>query len=243
MGDCSRCHAGGVAERNPRRLIRNDLLFDHRRHTTDTGGAHIPCETCHDQTPFATSAADHAPPPIAACVACHDDSARVPGNLRMRICETCHTSRSEGVGTLAPRSHLPASEKPIDHTLAFRTDHADAAAADATRCARCHTQMSGSRNGVCDECHQTMRPHDHTVTWRELDHGSEAGADAARCATCHVSDFCTACHQQEPRSHLPHAAFARDHGGEARVNPRSCLTCHDPQVSCVRCHPGQPVLP
>ena len=32
MADCAGCHAPGVAERNPRRLIRGDLRFDHRRH-------------------------------------------------------------------------------------------------------------------------------------------------------------------------------------------------------------------
>jgi hypothetical protein len=240
MGDCARCHGGGVAERHPRRVIRNDLLFDHRRHHTDMSGARIACETCHDQTSLATSTADHVPPPIAACVACHDDGARVPATLRMRICESCHTERSEAFGTLAPRSHLPATELPIDHTLAFRSDHGDAAAADAARCARCHTQLSGSRNAACDECHQTMRPRDHTALWRELDHGAEAGADTTRCATCHVAQFCTACHAQVPRSHLPREAFVLDHGPQALINVRSCLTCHDPAESCVRCHPGEP---
>src|SRR5262245_25978294 len=85
MSDCASCHTTAVAERNPRRLIRGDLRFDHRRHVTDTSGAHIACETCHDRTELATSPADHAPPPIAACVGCHDDSARVPAPMRMRI--------------------------------------------------------------------------------------------------------------------------------------------------------------
>ena len=239
MGDCASCHDAGLAERHPRRLIKGDLRFDHRRHTTDTAGGRIACETCHDRTAFAGSASDHAPPPIAACVGCHDDSARVPDAERMRICETCHLERSEGLGTLAPRDHLPATEEPIDHTLAFRQDHADAAAADPSRCARCHTQLSGNRNGACDECHQTMRPRDHTVTFRELDHGGEAASDATRCATCHVADFCTACHAQRPRSHLPAGSFVLDHGAQARINLRSCLTCHDPANSCARCHPGQ----
>jgi hypothetical protein len=238
MGDCAGCHTGGTAERHPRRLIKGDLQFDHRRHVADTGGARIACETCHDRTQLATSSADHAPPPVAACVGCHDDATRVPPTQRMRICETCHLERSESLGTLAPRSHLPATELPADHTLAFRQDHADAAAADPSRCARCHTQLSGNKNGACDECHQTMKPRDHTLVFRELDHGALAGADATRCATCHVVDFCTACHQQRPRSHLPEGSFLQDHGAQARVNIRTCVTCHDPATSCVRCHPG-----
>ncbi|HTJ42106.1 MAG TPA: hypothetical protein VL463_08410 [Kofleriaceae bacterium] len=238
MSDCDSCHAAGAVERHPRRLIRGDLQFDHRLHQADAAGGHISCETCHDQTRFAKQRSDHAPPPIAACVGCHDDAGRVPPNQRMRICETCHTERSESLGTLAPRDHLPATELPVDHTLAFRSDHADAAAADPSRCARCHTQLSGNRNGACDECHQTMRPRDHTISFRELDHGSEAAADATRCATCHVADFCTACHTQLPRSHLPRESFLLEHGGQARVNIRACVTCHDPDTSCVRCHPG-----
>jgi hypothetical protein len=238
MADCAGCHAVGVAERHPRRLIRGDLQFDHRRHQTDLRGRRIACETCHDATAFAKTPADHAPPPIAACVACHDDSDRVPVTLRMRICETCHTSRSESIGALAPRSHLPATEMPIDHTLAFRTDHGEAAAADPARCARCHTQMSGSRGSACDECHQTMKPRDHTVLWRDLDHGSEAAADAQRCATCHVADFCTSCHAQVPRSHLPLSDFRTHHGPQARINPRACVTCHDPVATCKPCHGG-----
>ena len=83
-----------------------------------------------------------------------------------------------------------------------------------------------------------MKPRDHTISFRELDHGSEAAADATRCATCHVADFCSACHQQLPRSHLPRETFLLEHGGQARVNVRACVTCHDPETSCVRCHPG-----
>ncbi|MCE9579505.1 MAG: hypothetical protein K8W52_40665 [Deltaproteobacteria bacterium] len=240
MDDCAGCHGAGAVPRHARRLIRGDLVFDHRRHVTDIGGQRIACETCHDGTQFATGAADHAPPSIAACVACHDDTARVPGTQRMRICETCHTTRTQSVGTLAPRDHLPATEAPIDHTLAFRTDHGEAAAADPARCARCHTQMSGARADGCDECHQTMRPRDHNASWRELDHGTEVSADAQRCATCHVADFCTTCHEQLPRSHLPLEAFRTDHGGAARANPRACVTCHDPAATCGRCHPGEP---
>jgi hypothetical protein len=248
MSACDGCHGGlQAAARTPRTLIQGDLRFDHQHHAADARGERIGCATCHTATATSMSAAQHPPPPIAACVACHDDSRRVPISKRMRMCETCHATRAQRFGLLAPRSHLPASERPADHTLAFRHDHR-VEAADARRCASCHAMMSGSPDSACDECHQVMRPVDHTVLWREYDHGSEAIVDGARCATCHVADQCSACHQRRPRSHtgppgspgMPGAFALRDHGDLARQNPRACLTCHDPVASCsgAGCHEG-----
>jgi hypothetical protein len=155
--------------------------------------------------------------------------------MRMRECQTCHTQRQTSLTTLAPRSHLPATERPLDHTLAFRRDHAEVAERDASRCATCHVKMSGNPKQACDECHQTMEPSDHRITWRELDHGTEAAADRDRCATCHVVEFCTACHQVRPRSHGLKYDFLTEHGHLARVNVRSCLTCHA-ERECTECH-------
>jgi hypothetical protein len=168
-------------------------------------------------------------------VACHDDSARTPPAMRMRICETCHRQRTETLTSLAPRNHLPLTELPLDHTIAFRRDHAEAADRDAARCAACHTQMSGNPRQACDECHQTMLPGDHRITWRELDHGTGAAADRERCARCHVVEFCTACHRQRPRSHGFASAFWTGHGRSARVDIRPCTTCHG-ESFCVQCH-------
>lgn len=244
MTDCAGCHGAlSAAPRTPRLLIKGDLRFAHQDHGADARGERIACTTCHVATVTATASDRHPPPPLATCVACHDDSRRVPTTRRMRSCETCHATRAQSFGALAPRSHLPASERPVDHTLAFRHDHR-VEAVDARRCASCHTMMSGSPDRACDECHQVMRPHDHTVLWREYDHGSEAIVDGARCVTCHVADQCTACHQRRPRSHVgPSRAFAmRDHGDLARQNPRSCVTCHQPETSCTGagCHPVAP---
>ncbi len=235
MEDCAGCHQPGAHERTRARLIRDDLHFDHARHKSDRKGRAIRCETCHAQTAKAAGYLDHAPPQIASCVSCHDDSERTPNEMRVRACETCHSARTNRVTTLAPRSHLPATERPLDHTLAFRRDHAEVASRDATRCASCHTRMSGNPRQACDECHQTMQPADHRITWRELDHGPEAGADRERCARCHVVEFCSACHAQRPRSHGFAGTFTDEHGRLARINVRSCTTCHgDP--FCAQCH-------
>lgn len=236
MTNCVGCHKHGVNQRTRARLIKGDLRFDHAHHRADRRGATIRCEECHAQSAKSASYGDHAAPRVERCVGCHDDTQRTPSELRMRACETCHTSRAQTLTSLAPRNHLPATERPLDHTLAFRRDHAEAAERDGGRCGACHTQMSGNSRDICDECHQTMRPVDHRITFRELDHGTEAAADRDRCARCHVVEFCTACHSQRPRSHGFPGTFATEHGGLARINVRSCMTCHDQQQLCAQCH-------
>jgi hypothetical protein len=235
MEDCRSCHEQGTRPRARRRLIRDDLHFDHTRHRSDRRGQVIRCEECHGRTARANEYRDHAPPQVENCVGCHDDSERTPTTFRMRICESCHRKLTETLTVIAPRNHLPLTERPLDHTIAFRRDHTGAAERDATRCAACHTQMSGNPNQACDECHQTMQPADHRITWRELDHGTESAADRERCARCHVVEFCTACHRQRPRSHGFAGSFMTDHGQLARFNVRSCLTCHG-ESFCTECH-------
>jgi hypothetical protein len=239
MDDCRACHETTMRPRTRNRLIRDDLHFDHTRHRTDRRGQAIRCEECHARTQTANEYRDHAAPQVENCVGCHDDSERTPTSLRMRICETCHRRRAETLTSIAPRNHLPLTERPLDHTIAFRRDHTGAAERDAQRCAACHTQMSGNPRQACDECHQTMQPADHRITWRELDHGAEAAADRERCARCHVVEFCTACHRQRPRSHGFAGSFLTEHGQLARFNVRPCLTCHG-ESFCADCHATTP---
>lgn len=230
MEKCGDCHEPRARIRTRGRLIRDDLHFDHDRHRTDRKNRPIRCEQCHDRSAQATGYDSHAAPRVQSCVSCHDDSDRTPSAMRMRICETCHRERTSSLTALAPRTHLPATERPLDHTIAFRRDHAEAAAQSAARCATCHTQMSGNARQACDDCHQTMPPSNHRITWRELDHGPEAAADRNKCATCHIVEFCTACHQQRPRSHGFARSFIGEHGRLARTNIRACLTCHNPNA-------------
>lgn len=242
MPMCVACHLPGVQQRRQRTLIKGDLRpFDHEHHRTDRRGAAIACAECHVQTSAATDSRSHPSPRIESCVTCHDDAARAPDEARMRQCQTCHLERASTLAAIAPRNHLPLTEKPLDHTLAFRRDHAESAGRNAARCATCHTQMSGNAVQACDECHQTMKPANHRITWRELDHGPDAIADRERCATCHVVEFCTACHAQRPRSHGFN--FVTNHATSARINIRPCLTCHgerviDGRTDCEDCHAG-----
>lgn len=248
MGSCAGCHREPAARPRVRaRMIKNDLHFSHGNHRADRAGTAIPCATCHRDSSAATGYTDHRPPAVASCVPCHDDTARVPSEQRMRQCQTCHRDKSGSLIALAPRNHLPGTERPIDHTLAFRTEHGDAAARDAARCATCHTVMSGSPRDACDECHRATEPADHRLAWRELEHGAEAATSPSRCALCHNADSCKDCHSRPPRSHLPLMAFTDKHADLARINIRSCLTCHDPGVAdCSRsgCHaPAAPMAP
>lgn len=247
MADCAGCHQPGARPRVRRRLVRGDIKFEHARHRADRKNQGIRCEACHATSAQSASYADHRPPRVESCVGCHDDSERVPPRQRMRACETCHLERAATLTAIAPRSHLPSTERPLDHTLAFRRDHAEVAARSAQRCAACHTQMSGHPRQACDECHQNLLPADHRITWRELDHGPEAIAKRDRCATCHVVEFCSACHAQRPRSHGHFGGpFLREHGRLARINIRACMTCHEPSTpnprggTCIApgCHTG-----
>jgi Cytochrome c7 and related cytochrome c len=239
MPQCGRCHGDSSPQPRTRaRVISGDLHFEHGNHLVDRAGTAISCRACHRDSAAATTYDDHRPPQVERCVPCHDDSKRVPSTARMRACETCHTSKRGSLLALAPRNHLPGTERPLDHTLAFRTDHGDDAARDATRCATCHTTMSGSPRDACDECHRVTRPADHRLAWRELDHGTESAATPERCALCHTADSCQDCHRQLPRSHLPLSEFRFAHGPAARINVRSCLACHDPAQDCsgAGCH-------
>jgi Cytochrome c7 and related cytochrome c len=238
MTACQACHLAGTAPRTPRRLIVRDVGFDHARHTTDARGTPIACSGCHRDSTSDDRSGRIPQPPLATCISCHDDPDRVPVSKRMRVCETCHASISLTFGALAPRSHLPATETPTSHTMAFRRDHATEAA-DARRCSSCHGFMSGAPDAACDECHQVMRPRDHNLAWREVDHGAHAIVERDRCATCHVADSCSACHSQRPRSHGPTRSFGTDeHGDLARQDPGKCLTCHQMATDCTTagCH-------
>ena len=237
---CTDCHTPESAPAPRQRvLIVGDLRFEHGGHRFDRKGRLISCSTCHEQTAATEGADNHVAPSMRACVDCHDDEQRTPAGKGMPVCETCHASRTSTLGVLAPRSHLPATEIPEDHTLAFRRDHGDDADTRATDCSRCHSFLSGNPRDTCDECHQVMRPRDHVVTWREFDHGPEAATSSDRCTTCHRADFCVSCHSQPPRSHIPLVEFrARGHGTQAVIDYRACVTCHDPARDCTTsgCH-------
>jgi len=252
LHDCRACHRLGIPPvARARVLIRNDVRFKHASHEVDRAGRGIACIECHREVGLHTRVGPRATPEMDVCVACHDDSRRTPETLAMSVCGGCHDKPpGAGLDLVAPRSHLPARDKPDTHTLAFRKDHGADARRDPPACAKCHTGMSG-RHENCDECHMVMRPSDHVPAWSELMHGSDAATDAQRCATCHQGDFCTTCHARRPRSHEPIGAWAPRndpspaHAFPARQNLRACLTCHAFEDTCATggCHAGEVTPP
>ena len=242
MAACDGCHQPKEERRRERQFIAGDLHFRHSSHHSDRRGRRIGCVTCHAST-AQTDGQDRQTQSqdMQVCVSCHNDENRVPSNRRMSRCETCHATRSASIRAIAPRSHMPATERPANHTQAFRQDHEADADRPTANCARCHTMMSGNRRNTCDECHQVMEPRDHVVTWREYDHGPQAVTQPDRCTTCHQVDFCVACHSARPRSHFPSLDFRRGgHGTLAILNLRACVTCHQVASDCSGsgCHRG-----
>ncbi len=242
MDRCPSCHQADLQRNRTRLLVTGDLHFSHTTHQSDRRGKRVGCATCHIATLQAEGNKEYShTPKMQTCVSCHNDETRVPPDRRMSRCETCHYTRSTSVGALAPRSHMPATERPANHTQAFRRDHAKDARMPTAPCGRCHTVVSGNRRDTCDECHQVMRPRDHVVTWREYDHGIQAISQPDRCATCHQVDVCISCHQTPPRSHFPAISFRNGgHGTLAVFNMRACVTCHEVRRDCQGpgCHQG-----
>ncbi len=241
MTACDGCHQAGQERARARQFITGDLHFRHSSHRNDRRGKRIGCATCHESTATTDGGERQVRREMQVCVNCHNDEKRVPPTRRMSRCETCHATKSAGLSALAPRSHMPATERPANHTQAFRRDHAADADRPSAACARCHTMVSGNRRNTCDECHQVMEPRDHVVTWREYDHGPQAVTQPDRCTTCHQVDFCVACHSTPPRSHFPSLSFrGGGHGTLAVLNLRACVTCHQVARDCsgAGCHRG-----
>ncbi len=234
MTACDSCHDAGRTTSRERLFITGDLQFRHSAHRSDRRGKAIGCATCHNSIITTLSESSRgAGYDMRVCVKCHNNDARVSPGKRMSRCETCHATKSAGIGALAPRSHMPPTERPANHTQAFQKDHAADADRPSASCGSCHTMLSGNRRNTCDECHQVMEPRDHVVTWREYDHGPQAATSPDRCATCHQVEFCVACHQSPPRSHFPSLEFRRGgHGTLAVLNMRACVTCHQRANDC-----------
>jgi hypothetical protein len=236
MEQCEKCHLSeALIVPKGRRMITGDLKFSHVKHERDLAGDPIACVSCHKAIKDAVAVDNIVLPAMVDCAKCHEDPKRTGPNARMANCGVCHNEISAGV---APRDHLGAGA-PDNHTLKFRSDHADAARAPEARCRSCHGGMSSTTNDNCFECHLVMKPRDHTLRWSTTDHGPEAAMDRQRCAVCHEADYCSRCHSQRPRSHVPFEAFVNGgHAIEARLNMRTCMACHTFEDTCGRCHQG-----
>jgi hypothetical protein len=240
MSECRRCHVSeAVAVPQGRRFITGDLTFSHAKHEKDKSGKPISCASCHAAVADANDVEHIMLPVMVDCAKCHEDPARTGADKRIANCSLCHKQITAGV---APRNHL-GTAAPDTHTIAFRSDHGAAARDSQARCRFCHGGLSSTTKDNCHECHTVMKPRDHTLRWSTTDHGPEAAINRERCATCHEADYCSRCHSQRPRSHVPFDTFVNGgHGVEARLNLRTCFACHTFETNCVRCHNG-PAFP
>jgi predicted CXXCH cytochrome family protein len=242
MGKCDGCHARKIDLVRGRRFITGDLRFAHSTHEKDKAGNGIACETCHDTVRGSATRDDMRIPQMEVCAQCHEDSQRTPDNVRMDQCGVCHAGGTDLAS--APPNHggtgggSKGGARPPDHTLAFRKHHGEQAAAKDAPCRRCHTELQGTKEDSCFQCHQVMRPRDHNLIWRN-DHGRDAQTDATRCANCHAPESCSGCHAIPPRSHTPLGDFRNGgHAEQARFNLSACMTCHTYESTCSSCHRG-----
>jgi hypothetical protein len=240
MENCASCHPQRNIElTRGRRFIIGDLKFAHATHEKDRNGAPIACTMCHAGVSDSATRDDMAVPAMERCAQCHEDSQKSPDRVRMDNCSVCHGAIDMG---MAPANHLVSGSKggarPADHTLHFRKNHGEQAAAKDSPCRRCHTELQGNREDTCFQCHQIMRPRDHNLMWRQ-DHGRDAQTESTRCAQCHAPETCVSCHSIPPRSHTPIGDFRQGgHAELARFNLSSCLTCHTYEDTCIKCHRG-----
>lgn len=250
---CTGCH--GSAEEHDRRgeetrtlrahLVRpegraGDTFFTHRTHATFTStgtpkeqGPSIPCLTCHQDVPKASTAEQIGKVKMQGCQECHRQASWV-GLPAPQTCGGCHLHLRQG---MTPHGDLVLG-KPMDHTSFFRRHHADQARARPELCASCHVGVDPTDGSRCDTCHQAMKPRDHTAGFRDRVHGRLAEIDSTRCETCHRAERCESCHRVMPKSHFPLTTFVEKggHGSRARLELGACLTCHRFELTCTRCH-------
>ncbi len=216
-----------------------NIEFSHSDHFKVRERFDLQCTTCHYASPSSTSIKNLTLPMMLDCVQCHDSARAVSAQYRMSNCKSCH------VETVTP-SALPTSHtvnvKPDFHSEAFRLQHASEAAAPNAKFFVCHQNVTPSVTAKvqCDNCHAVMLPKNHTSRWKDDLHGKYAALDRTTCTTCHTGAYCSACHNELPRSHNPLPLFkAGAHAVPAKLDLRSCLTCHTYQNTCSECHLNQ----
>jgi hypothetical protein len=245
--DCRGCHQPEEIENPSATTAHHELAsyvvsgkydrikFSHAQHFKYRESYHLDCTTCHYAVAASTSLNDLQLPKMGDCVNCHDVSKSVAADYRMSKCQVCHVDMPSG----AAREIHSLLVKPASHTEGFRLHHGDEASKPGAPCFVCHTSVEPSAVGrqQCADCHHVMMPVSHSARWKDDIHGKYAALDRSTCATCHVTDFCSRCHNETPRSHLPLAQFKN--GGHAQLavlNERSCFTCHTFADTCSECH-------
>jgi len=243
--DCRGCHAPEEIE-NPSRRSGSPSLqvasgvwpkieFSHQAHLRSKQQEKLDCATCHASVPKSASLATLELPAMLDCVACHETSHRLAGRLRMSNCTLCHLEPPAGPIPVSHNNNV----RPPSHNESFRLQHQQQAAAPGAKCFACHSNIapSAGAGNRCVSCHQVMRPASHTARWKDDVHGRYAALDRTECATCHTADYCSRCHNELPRTHVPLALFKNGaHARLAMMDQRACMTCHTFENTCASCH-------
>jgi hypothetical protein len=236
--DCRGCHAPEEIEKPFTKAppgVWSNIEFSHQVHLRAKSQD---CLTCHRAVPTSATRATLgmlSKPAMLDCVACHEASRRLGAQFQMSNCALCHRDGVEGA---LPANHN-SNVRPPSHNAGFRIQHREQAAARDAKCFACHTSVSPNADtgNQCVSCHQVTRPASHTARWRDDIHGRYAALDRVACATCHTADYCSRCHNELPRTHVPLALFKNGaHARPAKLNQRACLTCHTFESSCGSCH-------
>jgi hypothetical protein len=217
-GQCSGCHDGSDLQRvtwtGPSDEASN-VRFTHTDHATELRSAGDPaasCESCHADASVSRMAVTDATR-LETCWGCHaherdDHFADAPA----AECATCHVPLAS-TGFSVDR--LEALPLPADHEApAFlAAGHGAAVAADAARCATCHT------SDRCVACHVDPgleaiasipagpadmeqpdwssaypTPGSHESIAFQAMHAPEGAEGVGECTTCHTSNDCLSCH-------------------------------------------------
>jgi len=212
--------------------------FNHNSHLKRRDGAPIDCTTCHATVPQKRTAETQTPrPTMRQCASCHDNATFVRAEYLTKNCQVCHTVMN---ADLRPRPTDPVAPSLV-HTEGFRLHHEEQARDPDSQCGQCHRNVVNVTQNQCVGCHSAMQPRSHAaLRWADWPHGREAALDRKVCTTCHTGDFCIACHNVPPRSHVPLQTFRLGaHRDLAALNLRSCFTCHSFESTCARCHRKQ----
>jgi hypothetical protein len=165
-----------------------------------------------------------AVPSAAACLKCHKADRTVSPNGDLLIPHQKHVVE---LGMACAVCHKNLVHSP--NSQGFNTPEMPTCLV-----AGCHDGIKAKND--CVTCHtQIQVPPDHkNADWLTV-HSTFVGK--IDCAKCHAwtPNFCQACHEQRPASHVGNWKFEHQFAAN-RLGTKGCLVCHDQKTFCDTCH-------